>query len=111
MTDISKTNAVFCPKDWNKFRSSCYKSYLNKETWEAALAYCQQERGASLVSFDDKVEEEYVKNTMKSKGVDVFHMATQNSASFFKYAFMCEYKLGKIRQITSVLYCEIINNL
>lgn len=97
MTDTSRTNAVFCPKDWDKFRSSCYKPYLNKETWETALVHCQQVPGASLVSLDDNEEEEYVKNTMKSKGVDEFHMVTQNSATFLKYAFMCEYKLGKIK--------------
>ena len=61
--------------------------------------YCERVKGATLVSLDDKEEEEYVKNKMKSIGVEIFHNATQSSLRFVQYAFMCEYELGKMHRI------------
>jgi hypothetical protein len=94
--DTSETNAVFCPKYWVKFRTSCYKLYQYKWRWQDARAYCERVRGATLVSLDDKEEEDYVKNIMKSNGVDKFHKWPGTSSSS-RFAFMCEYRLGEIQ--------------
>ncbi len=97
MSDISETNTVFCPKYWVKFRTNCYKPYTAiRKTWYNALATCKQVQGATLVSLDDKEEEDYVKNIMKSKGVGWFHAWSLTSFELFETGFMCEYKLGKI---------------
>ncbi len=96
VSDISETNAVFCPKYWVKFRTSCYKPYTSKKVWDDALATCKQVQGATLVSLDDKEEEDYVKNIMNSKGVGIFHAWPRTRFALHKYGFMCEYKLGEV---------------
>ena len=66
--------------------------------WKDARAYCERVKGATLVSLDDKEEEEYVTNIMKSKGVDRFH--TWSGISFgnsSKVGFVCEYRLGEMQ--------------
>ena len=62
--------------------------------WKDARAYCKQVKRATLVSLDDKEEEDYVKNIMKSNGVDKFHNWPGTLRSR-KFAFMCEYRLGE----------------
>jgi hypothetical protein len=71
-------------------------SYQNKMKWKDTRTYCKQVKGATLVSLDDKEEEDYVKNIMKSNGVGKFHKwpGTFRSRKL-NFAFMCEYRLGE----------------
>ncbi len=100
MSDISETNAVLCIKNWVKFRTSCYKPNTARKIWDDAIATCiKQVQGATLVSLDDKEEEDYVENIMMSKRSGIFHNITWPLGTwleFEKLNFMCEYKLGKI---------------
>ncbi|XP_028397236.1 MAM and LDL-receptor class A domain-containing protein 1-like [Dendronephthya gigantea] len=65
----SEFRSVFCPKDWDKFRTSCYILNWAKIEWDKALTRCESMvLGASLVSFDDKKEKDYIRSSMKSKG-------------------------------------------
>jgi hypothetical protein len=93
--DTTETNGVFCPTDWVKFRTSCYKPYLSKKYWDDALAYCGRVKGATLVSLNDKQEQDYVKYMMKSNGVDMFHRWPRTWLNLSKVGFMCEYELGE----------------
>jgi hypothetical protein len=93
--DATETNSVFCPTNWVKFRTSCYKPYRSNKEWDDALAYCGRIKGATLVSLDDKQEESYVKSIMKSNGVDMFHMWPRRWLNVSKVGFMCEYELGE----------------
>ena len=71
---VAATNSVFPPKDWKKFRSSYYKLYTRKTTWQEAKATCKLEEGATLVSLNDIREEDYVTKYMKSNGINTFHI-------------------------------------
>jgi hypothetical protein len=68
--------------------------------WKDARAYCERVKGATLVSLDDKEEEDYVTNMMKSKGVDWFHMWPGISfGNSSKVGFVCEYRLGEMQDL------------
>jgi hypothetical protein len=96
LSDTTETNAVFCPTNWVQFRTSCYKPYWSNKEWDDALVYCGRVKGATLVSLDDKQEEDYVKNIMKSNGYDTFHMWPRTLLNSSKVGFMCEYELGEV---------------
>lgn len=71
---LAEKNPIFRPKDWVKFRSSYFKFYTIKKSWQEARAICELEVGATLVSLNDKQEEDYVSKQMTSIGVEVFHI-------------------------------------
>ena len=65
------------------------------KVWDDALAFCKQENGATLASLDDKLEEDYVKTVMKSRGLTKFHVFPRSGTALSKRGFMCEYNLGE----------------
>ncbi|XP_028406440.1 uncharacterized protein LOC114528929 [Dendronephthya gigantea] len=71
---LAERNSAFRPREWKKFRASYYKADARKTIWKEARAICEMERGATLVSIEDKQEENYVMNLMSSIGLNVSHI-------------------------------------
>ncbi|XP_028413944.1 uncharacterized protein LOC114536799 [Dendronephthya gigantea] len=71
---LAERNSAFSPREWKKFRASYYKADARKTIWKEARAICEMERGATLVSIEDKQEENYVMNLMSSIGLNVSHI-------------------------------------
>ena len=64
---IVKENSVLCPKDWMQFSSNCYKFHTNATTWGSAVPLCEDEKGATLVIFNNEKEDKYVTTMMESQ--------------------------------------------
>ena len=58
---------MLCPKDWMQFSSNCYKFHTNATTWGGAGSLCEDEKGATLVIFNNEKEDKYVTTMMESQ--------------------------------------------